>query len=90
MPYIDKKERPRFDRHIDALLEELEKTKTEKQDGQANYILFRLLKGVYTKEKSYFNFNRAMGVLSCVAREFYRRHIAPFEDGKIKERGDVQ
>jgi len=31
-----------------------------------------------------------MEVISCVAKEFYRRRIAPFEDKKIKERGDVE
>jgi len=88
MPYIDKKERPRFDTHIDALMVELNKSKTEKQDGQVNYIFFKILKNLYAG--SYFQFNRAMEVISCVAKEFYRRRIAPFEDKKIKERGDVE
>ena len=31
-----------------------------------------------------------MGVLSCVGAEFYRRVIAPYEDKKIIQNGDVE
>jgi len=31
----------------------------------------------------------AMGVLSAITEEFYRRKVAPYEDEKIVENGDV-
>ena len=37
----------------------------------------------------YAVYNRAMGVFDCAAREFYRRVVAPYEDKKIMENGDV-
>lgn len=38
---------------------------------------------------SYHYYNEAMGVLECVKQELYRRLIAPHEDEKRKENGDV-
>lgn len=57
-------------------------------DGIMNYVITRLTLNVYGVG-GYAIFNRAMGVLDCVAREFYRRKVAPYEDKKIKENGDV-
>ena len=33
--------------------------------------------------------NAAIGVLECAKLELYRRVVAMYEDGKIKENGDV-
>jgi len=30
-----------------------------------------------------------MGVLECIKQEFYRRAVAPYEDKKKEENGDV-
>ena len=37
----------------------------------------------------YQQFNDVMGVLACAQAEVYRRLVAPYEDEKIKENGDV-
>ncbi|MDJ0273105.1 MAG: hypothetical protein QW318_08395 [Candidatus Caldarchaeum sp.] len=87
MPYITQEERKELDAEIDALLEKLRKAPAERVDGRLNYVISRLLNGVYTP--SYYNYNRALGVLSAVAHEFYRRKVAPYEDTKIKENGDI-
>jgi hypothetical protein len=90
MPYIKKEERPRFDSVINQLIKELEKSPPETQDGQINYIVTRLLNAIYTKpETRYFKINRALGVLSCIMQEFYRRKAAIYEDKKIEENSDV-
>ncbi|MEM1978824.1 MAG: hypothetical protein QXL72_07940 [Candidatus Caldarchaeum sp.] len=47
----------------------------------------RLILGLYPP--SYFNYNRALGVLAAVSHELYRRRVAPYEDEKIKQHGDV-
>ncbi len=59
----------------------------ESQDGALNYTVTRILKELY--EPKYFNYNRAMGVLSSIQAEYYRRDVAPYEDKKIAENGDV-
>jgi len=56
-------------------------------DGELNYIITRMLKESYPLR--YFNLNRAVGVLECAKLEFYRRVVAPYEDTKIEENGDV-
>ena len=37
----------------------------------------------------YENFNAMIGALECCKQEYYRRIIAPYEDKKIEENGDV-
>ncbi|MCS7125597.1 MAG: hypothetical protein NZ929_01625 [Aigarchaeota archaeon] len=87
MPYIKKEFRERLDPKIDGLVDELRKASLEELDGQVNYVIFRLLLHLYPPK--YFNYNRALGVLSSVIQEFYRRHVAPYEDLKIAETGDI-
>ena len=33
--------------------------------------------------------NEAIGALECATLELYRRKVAPYEDGKIAENGEV-
>ena len=41
------------------------------------------------RQPNYTDYNEVMGVLECAKQELYRRMIAPFEDKKCKENGDV-
>ena len=66
---------------------EIEKLPVEQRDGAFNYATTRALKRLYPL--SYFNLNRAIGMLACVQAELYRRVVAPYEDQKIAENGDV-
>lgn len=88
MPYIKNEDRPEIDKLLDPLIKCLQETPVEEQDGKVDYTITRILKSTYTKR--FFNFNRAMGVLSSVTFEFYRRVVGPYEDEKIKENGDVK
>jgi len=88
MPYIKQEERKELDAAILPLIEVLKKAPPEKLDGWMNYTITKLLKNVY--KKKYFSLNRAIGVLTSVLLEFYRRVVAPYEDEKIKENGDVE
>ena len=87
MPYIAKDDRPRFDETLDELIKTLKERPVENVDGDINYCVTRILKEVYPLR--YFHLNRAMGVLSCIQQEFYRRVAAPYEDTKIQQNGDV-
>lgn len=86
MPYIKQEIREFLDPEIDALVARIRGGFLE--DGNINYVITRLMLELYGKG-GYAMFNRAMGVLDCVAREFYRRRVAVYEDKKIIENGDV-
>lgn len=88
MPYINQDRRRILDSDIDALTSLVKNNPFKENDGELNYIITRIIDAVYG-EGGYDKFNRAMGVLDCVSREFYRRKVAPYEDKKIKENGDV-
>jgi len=87
MPYIAKDDRPRYDKTLGELIKTLKERPVENVDGDINYCVTRILKEVYPLR--YFHLNRAMGVLSCIQQEFYRRVAAPYEDTKIQQNGDV-
>lgn len=87
MPYIKQDLRAPIDPLATALAEHIRSLPADQQDGALNYAITQVLKQVY--EPRYFAYNRAMGVLSCIQAEFYRRDVAPYEDTKIRENGDV-
>jgi len=58
--------------------------------GELNFVLTKIiLRYIDCHEPSYSTFNAVMGVLSCIGHELYRRMIAPYEDKKKDENGDV-
>ncbi|MCL5427954.1 MAG: hypothetical protein M1321_02110 [Candidatus Marsarchaeota archaeon] len=85
MPYIKKELRPPIDARIRPLIEHLRKQDPGAVDGQVNYAITILMRGIYTDPKSYSAINRAVGVLGCVLQEFYRTEAASYEDKKRKE-----
>jgi hypothetical protein len=89
MPYIDQKERKRFDPEIDFILQIIRENITLiNEDGCVNYIITRIIDGVYSKG-DYFHYNRALGVLEAVKQEVYRKRIAVYEDEKEIENGTI-
>lgn len=87
MPYISPDKRPAIDELLAPLVTHLQSLPLDEQDGALNYAVTRILKQLY--EPRYFNYNRAMGVLSSIQAEYYRRDVAPYEDKKLAENGDV-
>lgn len=58
--------------------------------GELNYAITILIKQyVIKKGASYSTFNDVAGAIHNAYAEFYRRVVAPYEDVKIKENGDV-
>lgn len=58
--------------------------------GQLNYMLTLLIHWYFkTNGKNYQAINDIIGALDGCKMEFYRHVVAPYEDGKIKENGDV-
>jgi len=58
--------------------------------GELNYAITRLCRNYFRfNGQTYQQINDVLGALDGCAREFYRRIAVPYEDGKIKENGDV-
>ena len=58
--------------------------------GELTYVIYRTCLNYFDKGK--FNFiaiATVMGCLVCAMLELYRRKVAPYEQEKIKENGDV-
>ncbi len=88
MPYIKPDARPKLDALMDPLIDYVRTLPLEEQDGALNYVVTRVLKSVYPQR--YFHYNRALGLLTAIAQEFYRVVVGPYEDVKIRENGSVE
>jgi len=89
MPYIKQEERARYAIVLSDLISVLEQVPEEERDGHINYVVTVMLKRLY-KPPRYLRYNKAIGVLECIKQEFYRRVVAPYEDKKMAENGDVE
>ena len=87
MPYIVQEDRPQYEEVLDQLITLLKSNPPEAIDGHLNYVVTRIIKGIYRLR--YYHINKAIGVLECIKMEFYRRVAAPYEDTKIDQNGDV-
>ena len=77
----------KYEKALNELVGILKSLQPEEVDGELNYVVTKILKGVYPLK--YYHLNKAIGVLECIKLEFYRRVAAPYEDTKIEESGDV-
>ena len=84
MPYIKQEKRPEMDEIVKLMVE-----KGVKVDGDLNYILFKFFKYHINKKESYNNYKSFCGELRQCATEIERKLLAPYEEKKIKENGDV-
>jgi len=59
-------------------------------NGAIVYLIYKILKNVYGYDGSRFEErSNALKVLESAKLEFYRRILAPYEDRKIVQNGDV-
>lgn len=91
MPYIAHTERGLVNDEVAALTKAInDKFHPDELDGVLNYVFTRLLLSTIAKGgPRYTKVARAMGALSCVQAEFYRKYAADYEDQKAQENGDV-
>ena len=89
MPYLSDEQKSKLD---DAIID-LTTTLTESNvsvPGGLNYIISQIVDRVVVKHgESYSIYNTLLGSVEAAKLEIYRRLIAPYEDTKIKENGDV-
>lgn len=88
MPYVKQEIRSLVDQEIHNLEKKLATINEDQRDGSMNYTITRLVDYFYGMG-GYAVFNRAMGIIDCVGREFYRRRVAPYEDKTKNRNGDV-
>jgi hypothetical protein len=87
MPYVVQDDRDELADPLYYLGEALGGLPDNKRDGGLNYVISTLVSQLY--ERNYRDLNAAIGVLECCKLELYRRVVAPYEDTKIIENGDV-
>ena len=81
MPYIPQKDR-------NALL--LIANRLASNPGELNFQLSQIVNGyLCDKPLSYQRMNDVVGALECLKLEVARRIVAPYENAKILENGDV-
>ncbi len=84
MPYVKQEDRDML-RHIT-----IEFPDNVLNPGRLNYLISKLaLQYIDFKGESYQTYAEIEGVLSHVSKELYRRLVAPYEDKKIAENGDI-
>lgn len=88
MPYINGDARKRLDPNLDYLGIECPQTA-----GELNYLLTQIIldysNAWQDSQPRYQTYNDVIGALECCKLEMYRRAVAPYEERKIAENGDV-
>ena len=80
MPYIKKVDREMHDRWLEDMPPII-------NIGEINYIITKIL--MRTNPQYYTDFNALIGLLECCKLEMYRMAVAPYEDKKKQENGNV-
>lgn len=88
MPYIQKSDRPQYQKAIEEISKLIPEDRT-KRCGHMNYVISLLIEKVYGKEMRYCDYNEVAGVLICAKDELYRVKTAPYEDKAIEKNGDL-
>lgn len=84
MPYITQDRRAEFDAHLEALAEKVA------GQGEMNYCIYKLATLVIERiGESYDKLSMCSSAMEHAKLEWYRQRLAPYEDVKIKENGDI-
>lgn len=78
MPYISKERR-----------EEVRNGQTPQTAGELNYVFTLHIIEYFKIHSNYQGINDVVGALEGAKLEFYRRAVAPYEEEKILENGDL-
>ncbi len=88
MPYIKEKHRAPIDQ---ALIGVFKLIRTYKLNaGEINYLFTKIMHALFKKTPEYTTINDITGAVVCAREEFGRKVVAPYEDKKIKENGDLK
>lgn len=87
MPYVNHTVRAFYKEELDEIIRKL--STVNFPVGDMNYIVSKIAKAAFLAKPEYTNANNIDGMLSCAEKEYYRRYLAPLEDKKIIENGDI-
>lgn len=88
MPYIARKDRGQYQKIVQELASLIPEDRMQRP-GHINYVVSLLIEKIYGKQLRYADHNEIVGVLNCIALEFYRKKTTPYEEDKIREEGDL-
>jgi hypothetical protein len=83
MPYIIKEDRWPLEHLIIQLGDRIN------DPAKLNYVISCLAHKLARRGGNYSAYNAVIGALECAKLEMYRRLVAPYEDKKIIENGDL-
>lgn len=84
MPYIKPERRELFDRHLEACAEEIG------TEGELNYCIYKLSSLLLARLGTrYDTLSLCSSAMEHAKLEWYRRKVAPYEDIKIGDYGDI-
>ncbi len=84
MPYIQQDRRDVFDRALNELALEV------RNEGELNYCIYKLSRLIISRTgKSYSSLSMCSSAMEHAKLEWYRKVVAPYEDEKIGENGDI-
>lgn len=87
MPYILAADRDKLQSAADAIAAVVDQDTTA---GDLNYLMSLMAKAyIEAKGLRYEHLNAVVGALESAKAEFQRRVVAPYEDQKIADNGDV-
>jgi hypothetical protein len=86
MPYIKKEDRI----DLDECINDLEMYINNEKPGELCYVIYKVLNDLTKENKCFKTMSSLISEVECAKLEFYRRIVAPYEDKKIEENGDVQ
>lgn len=90
MPYIKQEDKPVYETGIQALTDAF--AAVGAGDGDLNYVLTSVALAWLTYHQPPYGYalrGRVLLALEAAKLEYYRRVMAPYEDDKIEENGDV-
>jgi len=88
MPYINQQYRELYDKGIKDIVLHLDLSGTQLK-AELNYVISSIIVRLLENNMCYSNINDIIGALECSKLEIYRRVVAPYEDIKIKQNGDI-
>lgn len=91
MPYISKDRREFLEEVLNPLIEDIkERVNPRYTIGEITYIFTKVMLAFLNRQTArYEDYALMIGAMGCAKLELYRRKIAPYEDKKNAENGDV-
>ena len=84
MPYIKQDKRRQLDPYLAELAAKVN------SEGELNYCIYKISCLLIERlGESYDNYSMCSSAMEHAKLEWYRRRVAPYEDRKIEENGDI-